>query len=589
MKHKRFFLLLALVAVLSIGASAFMSGAQDDEFEQRMAAAERWVTEEFQISAISMEEQMAEMEWFINACEPYRGMEITSTAENIRTHVYESEVLTQAFEEICGISVTHDIIGEGDVVERLQTQLNTGEVIYDIYVNDADLIGTHLRFGQTLNLTEFMAGEGAEITNPNLDLDDWLNLEFGQDYEGNLLQLPDQQFANLYWFRIDWFEDPFIQEQFEEIYGYPLGVPVNWAAYEDIANFFTNEVRGTEDDEPGFINGVEVYGHMDYGQKDVSLGWRFTDAWMSIAGMGDTGLPNGIPVDEWGIRVEDCHPVGSDISRGGAINSPAAVYALETYIDWLNNYAPPQAPSITWSEAGPVPGEGYVAQRVFQYITWLSAPEFREPGNPVVNDDGTLRWRVAPTPRGRYWDDGMKVGYQDAGSWTILTSVPAESRDAAWLWAQFASSKTVSLQKFLIGGTPVRRSTVFSDYLTENSAQFGGLIEFYRSPVENQWTDSGPNVPAYPLLAPLWWENIANAITGDATAQEALNSLAQQMDEVMIRLERAELPVCGPIMNEPQDPQFWLDQPGSPKPERPPEDPETVPYAELLQQWTGGE
>jgi len=589
MRHKRIFLLIALVAVLSIGASAFMTGAQDDEFDERMAAAERWITEEFQPSAISMEEQMAEMEWFINACEPFRGMEITSAAENIRTHVYEAEVLTQAFEEICGISVTHDIIGEGDVVERLQTQLNTGEVIYDIYINDADLIGTHLRFGQTVNLTEYIAGEGAEITNPTLDLDDWMNLEFGQDYDGNQLQLPAQQFANLYWFRIDWFEDPFIQEQFEEIYGYPLGVPVNWAAYEDIANFFTNEVRGTEADEPGFIDGVKVYGHMDYGKKDVSLGWRFTDAWMSIAGMGDTGLPNGIPVDEWGIRVEDCQPVGSDVSRGGAINAPAAVYALETYIDWLNNYAPPQAPSITWSEAGPVPGEGYVAQRVFQYITWLSAPEFREPGNPVVNDDGTLRWRVAPTPRGRYWDEGMKVGYQDAGSWTILTSVPAESRDAAWLWAQFASSKTVSLKKFLVGGTPVRSSTVFSDYLTENSAQFGGLIEFYRSPVANQWTDSGPNVPAYPLLAPLWWENIANAITGDATAQEALDSLAQQMDEVMIRLERAELPVCGPRMNEPQDPQFWLDQPGSPKPERGPEDPATVPYAELLQQWTGGE
>jgi glycerol transport system substrate-binding protein len=81
----------------------------------------------------------------------------------------------------------------------------------------------------------------------------------------------DQQFANLYWFRYDWFTDPYIMDQFEEIYGYPLGVPVNWDAYEDIANFFTNEVRGTPEDEPGFINGVDVYGHMDYGKKDVSL------------------------------------------------------------------------------------------------------------------------------------------------------------------------------------------------------------------------------------------------------------------------------------------------------------------------------
>ncbi len=570
-------IVLGLLAALMVS-----SGVAQDDTEQRMAAAERWIDDEFTPSAISREEQLAEMEWFIQACEPYRGMEISSVAENIRTHTYESETLTQAFNEICGINVTHDIIGEGDVVERLQTQLNSGQNIYDIYVNDADLIGTHLRYGSAVNLTDYMANEGADVTNPTLDLDDWMNLEFGQDYEGNQLQLPDQQFANLYWFRYDWFTDENIKQQFMDIYGYELGVPVNWAAYEDIANFFTNEVNGD-----GTIDGTQVYGHMDYGKKDVSLGWRFTDAWMSIAGVGDTGLPNGIPVDEWGIRVEDCRPQGSSVTRGGAINGPAAQYALQTYIDWLKAYAPPQAASITWSEAGPVPGQGQIAQRVFQYITWLSDPIFREPGNPVVNDDGSLRWRVAPTPHGKYWDEGMKVGYQDAGSWTILTNVEGDRRAAAWLWAQFASSKTVSLKKFLVGGTPVRRSTVESDYLTENIDQYGGIIEFYRSPVENQWTDSGPNVPDYPKLSQLWWQNIANAITGDATVEEALNTLAEQQDGIMARLERADMETCSPQLNEPREASYWLEQPGSPKPERPDEEPQTVPYEELLQQWTG--
>ena len=70
-----------------------------------------------------------------------------------------------------------------------------------------------------------------------------------------------------------------------------------------------------------------------------------------------------------------------------------------------------------FSEAGPVPAEGYVAQRVFQYITWLSGPEFHEPGNPVVNDDGTLRWRVAPTPHGKYWDDVLLAVFRD---WDVL-------------------------------------------------------------------------------------------------------------------------------------------------------------------------
>src|SRR5690606_9090896 len=128
-------------------------------------------------------------------------------------------------------------------------------------------------------------------------------------------QLPDQQFANVYWFRADWFARPDLREKFKAKYGYDLGVPTNWSAYEDIADFFTNDVKE--------LDGKKVYGHMDYGKKDPSLGWRFTDAWLSMAGEGDKGIPNGLPVDEWGIRVDGCHPVGASMERGGGTNSPA--------------------------------------------------------------------------------------------------------------------------------------------------------------------------------------------------------------------------------------------------------------------------
>ena len=56
-----------------------------------------------------------------------------------------------------------------------------------------------------------------------------------------------------------------------------------------------------------------------------------------MAGVGDKGLPSGKPVDEWGIRVFICRPLGSSVSRGGATNSPAAVYALRKYLEWLKN------------------------------------------------------------------------------------------------------------------------------------------------------------------------------------------------------------------------------------------------------------
>ena len=571
-----------VLSLLLIAGMAFAGGEGETSTVSGSSseAIEKWI-KVFTPSVFTEEEQRAELEWFANAAEPYRGMEIVSCAEGIATHIWESEVLAVAFYEITGIKVTHDIIGEGEVVDRVQRQIQTGRKLYDIYVNDADMIGTHLRANSALNLNNYMIGEGAEVTNPYLDLNDWLNPEFGQDYDGNQLQLPDQQFANLYWFRHDWFSDPDIKVQFKDIYGYDLGVPINWAAYEDIANFFTNEVNGD-----GTIDGVEVYGHMDYGKKSPSLGWRFTDAWLSIAGVGDLGIPNGLPVDEWGIRVENKIPVGASVTRGGAVNSPAAIYALTKYVEWMKNFAPPYAASMTWSEAGPTPSRGNIAQRVFQYITWLADPAFNDSDSPVSDSDGLPLWRVAPTPHGKYWDEGMKIGYQDAGSWTILKeSVTGDDRAMAWLWAQFASSKTVSLLKFIIGRTPVRKSTVFSDYLAEEEEKgtYGGIVTFYKSPVEYMWTDSGPNVPHYPLLAEQWWQNIATAVTGETTPTESMNNLAAAMDDLMGKMRLMQF---SPVLNPESSAEYWLNKPGSPKPERPDEEPRTVIYEELIKQWS---
>ncbi len=547
-----------------------------------MEAATSFLDEEIERSALSREEQEAEMQWFIDAAEPFSGMSINVVSETITTHEYEANVLAPAFAAITGINVTHDLIGEGDVVEKLQTQMQSGENIYDAYINDSDLIGTHWRYQQARNLTDWMAGEGADVTNPNLNLDDFIGLEFTTGPDGKLYQLPDQQFANLYWFRQDWFSDEKNMADFEAEYGYPLGVPVNWSAYEDIAAFFT----GRDLSHMG-VSG-EVFGHMDYGKKDPSLGWRFTDAWMSMAGMGDKGEPNGLPVDEWGIRVnENSQPVGSCVARGGATNSPAAVYAIEKYTDWLQNYAPPAAAGMTFSESGPVPAQGQIAQQMFWY-TAFTADMVNEGATAVLNEDGSPKWRMAPSPHGVYWEEGMKVGYQDAGSWTLMESTPVDRAKAAWLYAQFVTSQTVDVEKSHAGLTFIRESTIQHPSFTERAPSLGGLVEFYRSPDRVRWSPTGTNIPDYPKLAQLWWQNIGDASSGAKSAQEALDSLCEQQEQVLERLERAGVQGdLGPVLNEEQDPQYWLDQPGAPKPklENEDEEPKTISYEELIKSW----
>jgi len=91
-----------------------------------MAAAEKFLAEEIKgVSVLSADEQKSEMQWFIDAAKPFTSLEIKVVSETIGTHEYESKVLAPAFTAITGIKVTHDLIGEGDVVEKLQTQMST--------------------------------------------------------------------------------------------------------------------------------------------------------------------------------------------------------------------------------------------------------------------------------------------------------------------------------------------------------------------------------------------------------------------------------------------------------------------------------
>ena len=574
------------IRLIAAAAAAVLVGSANQGFAG-MAEAEKWVNDEFQPSTLSKQEQMKEMEWFINAAKPLAGMEINVLSETIPTHTYESETLTKAFEEITGIKVNHQLLGEGEVVQAVQTQMQTNRNLYDAYINDSDLIGTHSRLQLAINLTDWMAGDGKDVTLPTLDIDDFIGKSFTTGPDGKLYQLPDQQFANLYWFRKDWFDRADLKAAFKKKYGYELGVPVNWSAYEDIAQFFSEDVKE--------IDGVRVYGHMDYGKRAPDLGWRMTDAWLSMAGAGSKGLPNGIPIDEWGIRMEagSCNPAGASVTRGGGTNGPAAVYAIRKWDEWLRKYAPPAAADYDFYQSLPALSQGNVAQQIFWYTAFTAdMVKPKSAGNNTVDDNGNVLWRMAPSPHGPYWEEGQKLGYQDAGSWTLFKSTPVDRRKAAWLYAQFVVSKSVSLKKSHVGLTIIRDSDIRHESFSKRASQLGGLVEFYRSPDRVLWSPTGVNVPDYPKLAQLWWQQIGDVNSGAFTPQQAMDRLAGEMDQIMSRMQAVDesnkvYGGCGPRLNAEKDASAWLGKGGA-KAKLANEKPrgETVNYDVLVKRWS---
>ena len=111
---------------------------------------------------------------------------------------------------------------------------------------------------------------------------------------------------------------------------------------------------------------------------------------------------------------------------------------LTKYLDWMKKYpAGSHRHDLRRSRSGA--GAGQIAQQIFWYTAFTA--DMVKAGMPVVNADGTPKWRMAPVPNGPYWKQGMQNGYQDVGSWTFFETTPARPRRPG-SHAQFITAKT---------------------------------------------------------------------------------------------------------------------------------------------------
>ena len=332
-----------------------------------MAAAEHWVDSEFQPSVLSKEEQLKEMEWFINAAKPFDGMEINVLSEGVPTHTYESTVLTKAFEEITGIKVNHQILGEGEVVQAVQTQMQTNRNLYDAYVNDSDLIGTHSRLQSAVNLTDWMAGEGKDVTNPMLDLDDFIGKSVHHRSGRQALAAAR----------------PAVRQ--------PLLVPQGLVRPPGPQGEVQGQVR-LRPRRAGQLVGLRGHRRLlhqrregdrrrphlrPHGLRQARARPRLAhDRRLAVDGRlrPRRACPTAVPIDEWGIRMEEgsCNPTGASVTRGGGTNAPASVYAIAKWDEWLRNYAPPGAADLDFYQSLPALSQGNVAQQIFWYTAFTA-------------------------------------------------------------------------------------------------------------------------------------------------------------------------------------------------------------------------
>lgn len=523
------------IAGLTIGASG-------QDLEEKYSKAIQEIAEKIGTDTVLTQEELVnELTFFAKAADPYRGQQIHACYEGAPLTMWEEEVLVPMFEQLTGIKVAIEGIPGDETMVKMRLEAETKVGAYDLISIDQDMIGFFSLSGGATDLTALME-EHPELVSPYLDLDDYTSDKISRNPQtGGLYILCDYQKPTGTAYRKDWFTDPQNQQAFKEKYGYELKTPMEWylKALEtrnvkddwtfekslDVAEFFTRP----EENMYGVILGQKPGWH---------LAWFLNDVIDQCFGLGSpaegpplTSAPPVARPHSWvfGVRYADDGKtlLGASVDRGGMLNSERGIEMFKYLHYDLPQYAPKKAKEIDSVEA-------YVAFGVdgnyaFNFQHLCMVPTYLDASSQVIG-----KFEVAPIPISeKYYKYGMVRGYWDAEGWAITEG--SKHKEASLLFAEFITSKSVSVYKNVFGIMPIRYSTINSDQMMAHDKEWGGLMTLMKNSDFVGYC-AGTDVlwPGFPDTNEPVATAVAEALGKGMSPEEMANLVAKRLDDFLI-------------------------------------------------------
>jgi len=388
--------------------------------------------------------------------------------------------LSKDFEAQSGITMNFEFVPWPNFADRMLNELNSGGQLCDLLIGDSQWIGGGAENGHYIKLNDFFDANA-------ISMDDFAPATvyaYSTWPKGtpNYYALPAMGDANGWFYRKDWFARPEIQEAFKAEYGRDLAEPKTQRELMEIAKFF----QGRE------IDGQTVYG--------ASI---FTERGSEGITMGATGA-----LYAWGFKYENT-PGSYDME--GAVNSPAAVEALEFYKELYQCCTPPGYDNAYMEQSLDAFKSGQVAMAMnwFAFFPGLYA-------DPNTGGD-KIDFFVNP---------GQNVEASTLGGQGISVVSYSDNVDGALEYIKWFAQPDVQAKWWSMGGYSCHRS-VLEDPDFVNSAPFAGDFLEAMAGVQDFWQE-----PAYAELLLAMQERLHNYIVADqGTAQEALDGLIADWTE----------------------------------------------------------
>lgn len=352
---------------------------------------------------------------------------------------------------------------------------------YDMVVGDSQWLGQGATQGHYVDMTDFLVSEGIDKTVTPATL-----ASYGEypAASGTYYAYPTEGDADGWAYRKDLFEDPEEMAAFEAEYGYPLAPPETYDQLRDIAMFFT---RPEED-----LYGLAIYTQADYDALTMGV----ENVFFSFGG-------------EW--QDENNNVMG-------VVNSPEAVAGVEFYRSLYECCQAPGLSNAFFAEVNDafIGGKVAMGMNYFAFFPALVNPEV----NPFAESTGFFVNPAGP--------DGNQHAALGGQGMSIISYISPERQEAAKAFIRWFAQENIQVEWARLGGYTCNINVLESEEFlnaTPYNAAFAETMTF----VKDFW-----NVPVFgDLLLVAQTELGKYIVSGEGTAQEAMDNIAEQHDAIL--------------------------------------------------------
>ncbi|MCC6675192.1 MAG: sugar ABC transporter substrate-binding protein [Thermomicrobiales bacterium] len=408
-----------------------------------------------------------------NFSREFEGTTINALMEDLRETTLIQEMLPE-FEELTGIKVQFEKVVYPVMHDKLVSQLAAGEGngTYDFLEVDFYWIYEFARSGWMQDLGPLLADSAGTVALSNYE--DAV-LKIGSEVDGTTYYVPMYVYPMGMLYRTDLFASDDFKSKYKEISGSDLTMPTSVEEYVAM-------ISAAQQVDPG-----NLYGAAMQGMQGDPITMEFCNYLYSVGG---------------DFFTEDM--------SAPAINNELGVKAAQLYVDAINNGAQPGAANADLNDTGALWRQGKALTAV-SYLFLLSDGETLE--------DSQVKGKGSVTT--------MPGGTGLTGSWSWGIPVSSPNPGAAWEFLKWVESPEIAMRRALGGGVAAQKAPYENaDYI----AAFPWMGEVKDLIAVGK---GFPAVTKQTQLVEIMGRHLSDAVTGGASAQDAMNAAADELKELL--------------------------------------------------------